>query len=870
MKKYELIAPSVLLASAMLTVSGAAMAQDEDEGDVIVIRGANIPDEKKATAEISNVLDAEDLVRQGDSDIADALRRVTGLSIEGGKFVIVRGLNSRYNNATLNGSPLPSPEPLKRTAPLDLFPTSVLEGTLVQKTFSPQFSGEFGGGIVELRSRSVPDEDFLEVGVDFGFNTETTLRDGLFYEGSDTDVFGFDDGLRDLPSEVVDFIAANPTQRDLSVEARTSFEQFDTLLINSDDTPANGGGSVAFGKLFETGRDFSIGTTFYAGYDNDWITRNGFRNRPETFDGTNYIAPDEDFSNYLSTTQEITVSALSSSGIEWDAHAVDFTALLVRKSSKEAQIATGKRDQGNDYFRDEATNFVERQIWQTQLTGEHEFDALADLQVDWRFAYGEGERDSPYDRQTSYRTFPPGTPASGDVPYVFRNNSALNYVNFGKIDDVTGSTGADFMLPLTLADRNVDFSFGAAYSVNSREASRTDFVFAGIYPNEVLGSRIDLILSDEILSLPSPVVRLQSTSNQPDLFSGLMQVTGAYAAADMELGDFFRLSIGGRYEESKQKTETDVSVQTDGRQLFPTLQEDFFLPAATLTWIPAGNFQLRAGYSETITRPQFRELTSVRFNDPETDVVYAGNPFLQNSSLKNYDARAEWYFNRGEFATVGVFFKEIENPIEDFFSTQGEASVLSFFNAPSAELWGAELEFEKNFALEDYLGDAWGGSDLVFKTNYTWSDSEVDNSGTVTRALFSSQGTTAQEVPTNAFVADGSRLVGQSEHLFNLQLGLEDANSGFQGTFLVNYASERTLYRGEGSQPSVVETPPVTLDLVINQDLDILGGDVSLGVKLQNITNSGYNATISDEIQELDFEAYDIGRSFSVSLNKAF
>ncbi|NHK29069.1 TonB-dependent receptor [Parvularcula flava] len=870
MKKYELIAPSVLLASAMLTVSGAAMAQDEDEGDVIVIRGANIPDEKKATAEISNVLDAEDLVRQGDTDIADALRRVTGLSIEGGKFVIVRGLNSRYNNATLNGSPLPSPEPLKRTAPLDLFPTSVLEGTLVQKTFSPQFSGEFGGGVVELRSKSVPNEDFLEVSVDFGFNTETTLRDGLFYEGSETDVFGFDDGMRDLPSEVKAFREANPTSRDLTVEARTSFEQFDTLLINTDDTPANGGGSIAFGKVFESNPNYTIGTTFYAGYDNDWVTRRGFRNRPETYDGTNYIAPEENVTNYLSTTQEITVSALSSTGIEWDSNAIDFTALLVRKTSKEAQIASGIRDQGNDYFLDESTNFVERQIWQTQLNGEHDFPSLADLQVDWRVAYGEGERDAPYDRQTSFETVPIGTPPSQDNPYQFRDNSSLNYINFGKIDDANGSTGVDFVLPLTVADNNVDVSFGAAYAVNSREASRTDFAFTGIYPSEILGSRADLIFSDEILSLPSPIVRLQSTSNQPDLFEGLLQVTGAYGAVDAELGEFFRLSVGGRYEESKQKTETDVSVQENGRQVFPTLQEDFFLPAATLTWIPAGNFQLRAGYSETITRPQFRELTSVRFTDPETDVAYSGNPFLENSSLKNYDARAEWYFGRGEFATLGVFFKEIENPIEDFFSTQGEASVLSFFNAPSAELWGTEIEFEKNFPLDEMFGSEWYGKDFVFKTNYTWSDSEVDNTGTVTRALYSSQGTTSQDVPANAFIADGSRLVGQSEHLFNLQLGYEDVDMGFQGTFLVNYASDRILYRGEGSEPPVIENPPTTVDLVINQELDLLGGGMTLGIKVQNIANSKYEATVSDDVQDLAFESYDLGRSFSVSLKKAF
>mgnify|MGYP000206372160 CR=1 FL=1 len=421
MIKFEHIAPSVLLATAMLAASGAAGAQ-EDEGDVIVVRGANIPDEKKSTSEISSVLDAEAFERTGDSDIAAALRRVTGLSIEGGKFVIVRGLNSRYNSATMNGSPLPSPEPLKRTAPLDLFPTSVLEGTLVQKTFSPQFSGEFGGGIVELRSKSVPNEDFLEIGLGFELDTETTLQDGLFYEGSNTDIFGFDDGLRDLPSEVADFMNANPTTRELSVDARTSFDQFDTLLINSDSAPANGSGSIAFGKIFDSSSDLRVGTTFYLGYDNSWLTKFGRRERPETFAGGVFQNPDEDYADYQSTVQDITVSALSSTGFEWgNANEVDFTALLVRKTSKEAQISEGVADQENDFFRQENTSFIERQIWQTQLNGEHEFESLADLQVDWRLAYGKGERDAPYERSTRYELVNPD-----DTDYAFNRNSGSN------------------------------------------------------------------------------------------------------------------------------------------------------------------------------------------------------------------------------------------------------------------------------------------------------------------------------------------------------------------------------------------------------------------------------------------------------------
>jgi len=192
---------SVLMGTTALAVSGVALAQDTgpEIADEIVVRGINIPDEKRATSEISAVIDRESFVRTGDSDIAGALARVAGLSISEGKFVIVRGLNERYSSVTLDGSPLPSPEPLQRVVPLDLIPTSFLEGSLVQKTYSPQYSAEFGGGLVELRTRSIPDENYFSLSLSTGINTVTNAQDGLTYDGGDLDWLGFDDGTRSIP-----------------------------------------------------------------------------------------------------------------------------------------------------------------------------------------------------------------------------------------------------------------------------------------------------------------------------------------------------------------------------------------------------------------------------------------------------------------------------------------------------------------------------------------------------------------------------------------------------------------------------------------------------------------------------------------------
>ncbi|MCA8894701.1 MAG: TonB-dependent receptor plug domain-containing protein, partial [Amphiplicatus sp.] len=193
MNRFTRAALSALLGSTALMAFSAASAQTAGEiTDEIVVRGARIPDEKRATSEITSVLDEESFLRTGDSDIGAALSRVTGLSLSQGKYVIVRGLNERYSSVTINGSPLPSPEPLQRVAPLDIIPTSILAGSLVQKTYSAEYSAEFGGGTIDLRTKSVPSEPFFSIGGSIGMDTATTGRNGFMYDGGDRDWLGFD------------------------------------------------------------------------------------------------------------------------------------------------------------------------------------------------------------------------------------------------------------------------------------------------------------------------------------------------------------------------------------------------------------------------------------------------------------------------------------------------------------------------------------------------------------------------------------------------------------------------------------------------------------------------------------------------------
>ena len=879
-KHHRTIGPSALLAATMLAVGGQARAQDAEASsiptdevtDEIIVRGVFIPDEKRSTSEITSVLNAEAFARAGDSDLASALSRVTGLAIADGRFPIVRGLNERYQSATLNGVPLPSPEPLRRAAPLDLFPTAILSELVVAKTFAPAYSGEFGGGLISLRTNAVPDEDFLTISAGFSIDTETTLRDGLFYEGSDTDVLGFDDGLRDLPAAAeAAALRGGVLDDDAQAALDTSFEQRDTLLIARDDVPVSGGGSLAFGKVFRDDGDVRIGTLFYAGYDNDFQNRDGVRDRPEQFrNGVVVRGPEADVRfDFFETRQTIELNALNTTGIEWGAgdHEVALTSFLLRSTLKRAQISTGADFdiEGGDPLRFERTEFIERQVWQSQLNGEHLFAGLGDLEVSWRAAYGEAERDAPYERQTGF------SDRDGEGFRFSNNQPDFNFINFSFLEDQNLYGGIDATLPLDVAGRAVELSAGVAYADRQRDNVRRDFSLRlGSVPEALTGSRADLIFDPAVLETRILDFQLAAGRLFPDATEASLETLGAYGAFDVEAGEYFRFSGGLRYEESSQESSVLLTSDPNAGST-ETLDDDFLLPALTVTWIPTGDVQLRAGYSKTITRPQFRELAPTAFIDPDNDVALEGNPFLINTEIDNFDVRAEWYLGAREFVTLGAFYKDFENPIEQFLLGT-DAARASFLNAPGAEVWGVEAEAEKAFEI---TGGFLDGTDFVVGANYTYSDSSVSADGEV---ILSSGGLTPRSLVQDASgrITEGRPLQGQSDHLANFRVGIEDPDTDAKVTLLVNYASERVLFAespvsNDQVRPAVVEQPPVSVDLVIAQDFELAGAEYGLGLKVTNLLGDDYEATQTDAGGTVTpFQVYDVGTEVSISLSREF
>ena len=876
MKKISLSLSGLLLATTAMIAPGLAFAQDvpaEDPQDQattveeIVVLGRFIPEPLRETSEVAAFLTDEDIQRTGDSNAAEALTRVTGLTIVEDRFVYVRGLGERYSSALLNGSPLPSPEPLQRVVPLDLFPSNILGGVTVQKTYSPNYPGEFGGGVIDLRTIEAPAEPFFNLQVSAGYNSETTLRDNLIYYGSETDWTGFDDGTRDVPGPLsiafgrgVQISQANFSDEELQ-DIGQSLVNAPLRLLQFDESPFNWGVEAEGGFSHETGLG-TLGVVVAAGYDNSWRARQGFQETGQ-LDGGRLIAGTA--YEFESGQNDVQLNALGSIALSSLDHEVKWTNFFVRSTTKEARTREGFNFSFGGVVRQDFTEYFVRQLFSSQLSGEHTFMDGA-LDVSWRGSYAVSERDAPYETQFGY-----GQAADG----AFIHDIDTNLISFSELNDELYSAGADVAYTLPLSDaRDAVFSAGVAWLDNTRDSVRRDLSFVAPFglTDSQTRSRVDFLFSDFNINPNTLVIRESTNAASAPAYEGELTVNAAYVQADVEVIPLVRISGGVRYEDGEQ-TVTPIDLLNSGLLFTPTsIEEQYWLPAATLTWNFAEDLQLRLGASKTIGRPQFRELAPQGYTDPETDRLFIGNPYLVDTELTNYDARVEWYFDQGQYLTAGVFYKELENPVEaTIFEIAALEYQQTFLNAPQATLMGFEIDGKKYFDFPDAGLQFIADKRWLIQANYTYTDSEIqvdDGDNVLTLA-----GRGIGE-PARFYLTDGARLQGQSEHVANLQFGWEDENARSQATLIVNYVSDRITARGPGvganRLPDYIQEPGVFLDFVYRKDFTVLDQDLGLAIEARNLLDTEF-----DEYQELNgdkirINQYDLGSSLSVSLTARF
>lgn len=852
-------------ATADADAAADAPAEVSAPGGEIIVLGRRDSNIERATTQVISLLSNEDIARSGEGDIAGALGRVTGLSVVGGGFVYVRGLGDRYSQALLNGSPLPSPEPLRRAVPLDLFPTDVIASSLVQKTYSPNFPGEFGGGVINLTTLSTPRMPFLNFSFGVSGDTQTSGSFGYTHFGNRADWTGYEGGKRELPSALRAFLGSGERLSAGNVDSGEIAKQFvnanNALVQKNDSIPANYSLSATGGTswVFD---DSELGLIATAGFSNKWRTRDNIEQTPGSFD---LSAIDKDYHSVATENHAVT-NALLGVGYEFgDGNKLRWTNLYVHDTLKRTSLAEGKQNNqrfGADFL-EQNTGWYERQLIDTQLTGDFKLEPVS---ISARASYAESSRKAPFELGFGYvRTNLAASPyGSYFINRLDNGQSGFAQASFSDLKENLWSAGIDVTGRVW---SDVVLTAGYDFTDTKRDSARREFqiIAPSTFPSSIGLLRPDYLLAPQLIE-DYNISLIETTESDP-AFAAELRTMAGYVQAQAEIAAGLEINAGARLERGTQSVR--------GKQVFNTanassastlLEEDYVLPAATLTYKFSDNMQVRFNGSATIARPQFRELIFQAYYDPESNRAYRGNPLLVDSKFVNAEARYEWYYAPEQQFSIAGFYKSIDKPIEAFTGFNDNSPVTSFANAPSATLYGIETDVQKYFPL-DLMSDVafLASRRIVLIGNYTFTNSKIKVGAGDSVSVF---GTTTQ--PATNFFFDGAPLTGQSDHLVNLQIGLEDTQALSQQTLLLSYASDRVTSRGAAGLPDIYESPGFILDFVARQGLNLFGTELELKFEARNLLGHGYKEFQERGGNTVYYNRYKAGTSLSASFSAKF
>jgi hypothetical protein len=786
-------------------------------------------DERRATAAVTEAVSAEQIARTGDSDAASTLKRVTGLSVVDGRYVFVRGLGDRYSSVLLNGAQVPSPDPTRRVVPLDLFPTELLEGVVIQKSYGADLPGEFGGGTVQLRTRGVPTGFVAKLGFGLGYDSGATFDDGLGYDGGSSDWTGFDDGARAMPDALAQAIADGTVLCPSSLTNPNGFtpaqlEGFGEALaaqgyaVGARDLKPNSSFSGAIGNSFDLG-DVPVGVLGAVRYANTLDHVDEARNSYAVLgDGSLVQASGLDVAR---TTENAELSSFLSFGADLDEnHRLKNTTMMLRSTEDEAKLSEGYTEDPEDVSRFYNLEWIENELLATQFAGEHRFPGARDLSLNWQYTLARASRESPNTRSYRYDR------NNGTQLFQFSRRSDSNSTVFSDLTDDSQDFSVAIKLPLMLNDETyLDLSAGGGLLRRERESDIRRFEFGSVGPLANDPQVIGATTLDQIFTpgnIGSDGFQLREITRGTDNYTAEQELDALFIAADLNWKSLYRFTLGLRHEGNDLQVGTFALGSTSAAPTIARIATNDLLPSAAFTWLYSDAAQWRLSYAETVSRPDFRELSPAPYTDPLLDLETIGNPDLKPTAIKHLDLRWEYYFSYSESFSAALFLKDFRDPIEKI-QVPGTGSLLSLANADSASNRGIELDYFRGMA---FLGERW--TNFYTAANYAWIDSEIDLGG-------------VNDIQTH----DARPMQGQSPYVANLQFGYRTPDNALEATLLYNVFGKRIAQVGVFGAPDIHEQDFHALDLNLRKQFD---PEWTLKLRLRNLLDPKVAFTQGDEI----------------------
>jgi len=829
--------------------------------------------QKKALA-VQDGISSREMKQLGVSNAAESMKSVTGASVEDGKFVVMRGLGDRYSITQLNGVTMPSADPYRNSTSMDLIPSDMIDNIITVKTYTPDQPGNFTGGKVDITTKSLPDEFYLNIGLKTSYNTQSSLINNFVTDGTDGkyDWAGFDDGIRARSDEVIQY---NDELRGISISsARNPEDVFErqviTETVNAMDnpfvesvqsTPLNYGVDFSTGnRTLLFGRDFgyNLGLSFSSDYNFYDDGRTGIYSDG----GGEELIREQDFSEVKGTRNSQLGGLLSLSYQLSSNHELTLSNLYNHDGQNAYRISDGYwRNTARPNFVSRSNSFIERTLNNTQLSGKHFFQKMKGIKLDWILGYVYANQDEPDTRMFGYNT---NTLPDGSTAYIM-NQSEVGILPSHFYRDLTDKQyngKIDISIPLSEEGTN-EIKFGGSYSNKQREFNEYIYSYISIpktssNPAYTTFTEADGDLRSFFSLENSGVVNTPESTgsgiygfgnfyrNQTQIknsYTGEEEIISGYLMAVYGLTEKLKLIGGARVESTNLSATSRDDAQKKGN-----VKTTDILPALNVVYNLNDNANFRAAASQTLARPNMREIAPFSSVGGVGFPIVLGNPDLERTLIQNFDLRYEIYPSPGELFAISAYYKNFNDPIVWQLTPKASTPEIQPINVEKATVYGAEVELRKNLGFITPALD-----NFKLATNFTYIYSRVDKSQEELDALANAD---------RPNIKDWRPFQGQSPYIVNVALMHNSDALQWENSLSFNIFGERLAFVTGALDPDVYEQPRPSLNFVSTKRF---GEHISLGFKAMNLLNMTFEKTF-DFPGEFIYESYTIGTTFELSL----
>lgn len=664
---------------------------------------------RSSAVTVSNV-SAQDIRRTQDSNASEVIRRVPGVSIIDGQFVMVRGLSQRYNNVWINGGAAPSSEADSRAFSFDLIPSSQIDNMQIVKTPSPEYPADYSGGFIVINTTDIPSENNASIQVGGGWNTSTVFSQSLHGRGSSTDFLGFDGGLRSLSGGIG--ASLRPLGNGIDLQGNGLNNDW---LVRSSKPWGDLKFSASLGRRWRWA-GWQGGLVASANYANEWRTLSDMANNlfgvyDVQNDHSNYVrhSTDDQYNHNVRLGAMLNLTMLSPSGRHKYQLKNIFNQLgNDRYTWREGVNAQSDNENAAEYY------YRSRTTYNGQFTGRH---TLGSDIIDWSASYSYANRNVPDRRRYSlYDGVERGV--------MLLNTQGDATREWTRLDEHIVSLSAGDEHHFDFSGWEPTLRAGVYGEYRTRTYRNRNFNMQwndndNTLPADFRRQDVPTMFSDPTYYGTDRFYLLEQTDMRDD-YKAHNTLGAAYFAATLPLGPV-SIYAGLRYEYDRMEVITNTRSDKESPMSHIYDYNDFF-PSVNATWHLKADHQLRLSYGRTVNRPEFRELSPSVFYDFDLASDVQGNTELTSCYIDNIDLRYEWYPSKGETVSLAAFYKHFDSPIEWTYTVAGGNSlVYSYINARSAYAYGLELDIRKDLSFLGLRGLSWSFNGALIKSHVNFA-----------------------------------------------------------------------------------------------------------------------------------------------------